>query len=151
MIRVIRSAAYPAPADQVWQTLCSLGDLALWHPAVQSSRSVDAPRARVGAIRHVATRDGLSMEEELIAFAERDRRLELLTRTAPVPLSLMWQALTVFGVTATDGAVLRWELRADGAPDWTDRIRVWFGDGYIPAGLHGLAAHLSVRHDKPIN
>lgn len=151
MIRLSRSIALAAPADQVWQVLLGFGDLALWHPAVDTCHAAGARDASVGASRHITTRDGLSMDEELAAASGRDRRLEILTRTAPFPVSLMWQALTVFGVSTTGGAILRWEMRADGPPDWAGRMRDWFGDGYIPAGLHGLAGHLAATNNTPIH
>lgn len=151
MIRLSRSIALAAPTEQVWQTLLVFGDLALWHPAVETCRASGGRHASVGAARHVTTRDGLAMDEELVAASGRDHRLEILTRTAPFPVSLMWQALTVFGVSTTGGAVLRWEVRAEGPPVWTDRIREWFGNGYIPAGLHGLAGHLAATNDTVIN
>jgi hypothetical protein len=151
MIRLSRSICIASPDDKVWLMVQRFGDLDHWHPAVESCLCPDRSQARIGATRHVALRDGLSMDEELVSASARDRRLEILTRTAPFPVSLMWQALTVFGVTTTDSAVLRWELRADAPPEWVGRIRDWFGEGYIPSGLNGLARHLSASGNTSIN
>lgn len=151
MIRISRSIAMAVPAEQIWQTLRAFGDLALWHPAVETCHSGEGQPGRLGTARHVVTRDGLGMGEEIASVSDRDRRIEIITRSAPFPVSLMWQGLTVHDVTTTGGAVLRWELRADGPPEWANRISDWFGAGYIPAGLNGLAGYLAASNGKPIN
>jgi hypothetical protein len=151
MIRLSRSIALAAPADRVWQTVRAFGDLALWHPAVSTCDAGAGQQCRVGTVRHVVTRDGLSMDEELVSVSERDRRLEILTRVAPFPVSMMRHGLTVFGVTAGNGALLRWDMRADGSSDWQKRISNWFGEGYIPAGLRGLDGLLRASNNNPIN
>lgn len=142
MIRVSRAIAIAAPADTVWQALRDLGGLSVWHPAVAHCEVLGTPPDRVGALRRVQTRDGLSMDEELVALRDRERRLELRARTMPFAVAELWQALGVFGVTEGGGSLLRWEMRADAAPQWQGMVRDWFADGYMPAGLRGLARKL---------
>ncbi|WP_071690782.1 SRPBCC family protein [Nioella sediminis] len=143
MIRASRAIAIAAPVDTVWQALRDLGGLSAWHPAVARCEMLGTPPDRVGALRRVQTRDGLSMDEELVAMREHEHRIEIRARAMPFAVTEVWQALCVFGVVEGGGSLLLWEMRADAVAKSRAAVRDWFADGYMPAGLRGFARHIA--------
>lgn len=145
MIRRLFSSILPCEPIAAWHLLRDFGDLAAWHPAVETCAH---DHEQCVQSRVVAMRDGLSFAEVLDETSERHRRQVLRIVRAPFPARMLKQTLTVHDVTASGGALLCWELHADLPEEWHARAQDWFCDGYIKAGMRGLSAHLSAQRNE---
>lgn len=142
-----------APKERVWSALADFGNVYLWNPAVDHSRSTSDVPNGIGATRHCdLTISKASIEERVVEWVENERmRVEIFDGRRTPPFREAWGDITleeVPGGTLT-GLRLHYELKGGILGGVIDRLMVrrQYGKG-LKLALAGLKYH--VETGKPV-
>ncbi len=143
-LKVEESAIVDAPPAAVWKLVGDFAGLPAWHPAVAATTITQGKNNVPGAVRDIATKDGATIIEKLVAYQPAHRAMTYRIVESPLPVSGYRSTLAV--LPAGQGSKIVWKSSfrrnpaAAGVDDAKAREIV---TGIYRAGFEGLRAALS--------
>ena len=133
MSKVTFTQQFAASPETLWQHVGQPENLATWHPAIESSQVSSDGRSRTCVLA-----DGATINEEITAHDDADRRYTYRITGGPLPVENYVSTLSV--AESDSGSSVTWEGDFDVAPgapaaEVEEMIR-----GVYAAGLGALAA-----------
>lgn len=114
MAQASASIDIPVPADQVWQLIGGFGSLPDWLPYIPKSELSEG-----GRVRRLATPDGATIVERLVAFDQAARSYSYAILQAPFPVTNYLSTLRVKEASGGNGSHVEWsgQFRPNGVSE----------------------------------
>lgn len=141
MAQAAASIDIPATPSQVWQVIGGFGSLPDWLPYIPKSELSEG-----GRVRHLATPDGATIVERLVAFDEAARSYSYAILQAPFPVTNYLSTLHVKDVGDGKRSRVEWtgQFTPRGvSPDEVSRLF----QGIYEDGLKALAANFGSKSE----
>ncbi|WP_097984152.1 SRPBCC family protein [Streptomyces sp. f150] len=129
------------PVAAVWDKAAAFCAIAAWHPFIAESGPEAEPGPNGGLVRTLTTRDGETLQEELLSCDHVARRIRYAITDSPFPVSFYRAEILVSEKELADSCRITWtaefepENQADGP-----RLHRLFEDEVFRAGIHALAS-----------
>ena len=121
------------PSDRVWQLIGGFGSLPDWLPFIPKSELRDG-----GRTRHLASPDGSTIVERLMAFNEKERSYTYHILQAPFPVTDYYSTLKVIAINHGEGSRVEWSGEFS-AKDVSDQEASKIFQDIYDDGLEALA------------
>lgn len=136
------SAVLPASADDVWGYLRDFGNLAEWHPTLESG-SIEEGDGGVGSVRRAEGPGGAIFRERLLALDDAERTCTYEFVESPFPVRSYRATVRVAPVTDSGQAFVEWWAWFDcDATDEESMMKI-FTRAVFGAGLTALQSHFA--------
>ena len=146
MIRVYVSSVIDASADTVWSRIRDFNGLPQWHPAIADSRiENNQPADRVGCIRHIHTRAGGMVREQLLALSDFEYSCTYEILESPMGVANYVATLKLMPVTDGNRCFAEWSAEFDCAESRERELTETIGTGVFQGGFDALKRHHSRR------
>jgi hypothetical protein len=144
MTRAYFSARLPADIDQVWAVVGDFHGVAKWMSALDTCVAVGGLAAgELGAIREVTTRDGLTVQERLVAYdgAGHSYSYEFVG-TIPYPVSSYRGSAHLLPIVEDGTTFIEWFGDFEAEPDVREDVRGQF-EALYALFIGDLRSHLA--------
>lgn len=136
MAQAAASIDLPVPAEQVWALIGGFGSLPDWLPFIPQSELSEG-----GRVRRLATPDGATIVERLMAFDHPSRSYSYAILESPFPVTDYLSTLRVKDVDGGEGTRVEWSGRFTPVGVRDDEASSLFR-GIYEDGLKALAGRL---------
>ena len=140
MAQVEASIDIPVSPDEIWQLIGGFGSLPDWLSFMPTSKLSEG-----GRVRWLATRDGETFIERLVAFDDAARSYSYSFLEAPFPVTDHLATLRVHQTDAGKGARVEWfcRFKPNGVSDHEASQLIQVIQRIFDDGLKALAAKLA--------
>lgn len=118
LLKAQESIEVNAKASAVWEKIGDFGDIAAWHPAIESTEIVDGENNQRGAIRVLTLQDGSMIKEKLESYYPGKQKYIYSMVEGDLPVSGYQSYLTVRPITGNMSRVTWYgRFKSAGASD----------------------------------
>jgi hypothetical protein len=146
MIKVYTSSVIDAPADRVWARIRDFNGLPVWNPAVADSRiEENLASDKIGCIRHMHTKDGGAIREQLLTLSDHDRQCTYSILESPMGVVNYIATLKLTPITDGNRTFAQWSAEFDCAREREKELAQFIGQTVFQGGFDALKKHFTVR------
>ena len=143
MVNIYVSSVIGASADTVWSRIRDFDGLPQWHPGIADSRiENNQPADRVGCIRHIHTRDGGMVREQLLALSDFEYSCTYEILESGMGVINYIATLKLTPITDGNRSFIEWSAEFECAPGREAELTQGIGQGVFQAGFDALKRSL---------
>ena len=143
MVNIYVSSVIGASADTVWSRIRDFDGLPQWHPGIADSRiENNQPADRVGCIRHIHTRDGGMVREQLLALSDFEYSCTYEILESGMGVINYIATLKLTPITDGNRSFIEWSAEFECAPGREADLTQGIGQGVFQAGFDALKRSL---------
>ena len=139
MVNIYVSSVIGASADTVWSRIRDFDGLPQWHPGIADSRiENNQPADRVGCIRHIHTRGGGMVREQLLALSDFEYSCTYEILESGMGVINYIATLKLTPITDGNRSFIEWSAEFECAPGREAELTQGIGQGVFQAGFDAL-------------
>ena len=139
MVNIYVSSVIGASADTVWSRIRDFDGLPQWHPGIADSRiENNQPADRVGCIRHIHTRGGGMVREQLLALSDFEYSCTYEILESGMGVINYIATLKLAPITDGNRSFIEWSAEFECAPGREAELTRGIGQGVFQAGFDAL-------------